>query len=100
MARGVLIADEEPGVDQGPDQGRSRGSACNFGEQGRTCRHRFIARICRGEGAQHRGQGLLDVGRQQVYDFIGAARDCAFEPAERAIMRKGEDPTLATGLVQ
>ena len=87
MPSGVLIADEEPCVDQGPDEGRSRGSACNFGEQGRTCRDRFIARTCRGEGAQHRGWAFWISGASSHRLHRRGAR-LPLEPAERAIMRK------------
>ena len=88
MARGILIADEEPSGDQRLDESRSCRRARDFGEQGRTCRDRFIARTHRGEGAQHRRQCLLDVGRERVDDFIGAARDRPFEAAKRTIRAK------------
>ena len=81
MALGILIADEEPGRDQGIDESRSCRRSRDFAEQGRTCRNGLITRADRGEGPQHRRQRLLDVGRERVDDFIGAARDRPFEAA-------------------
>ena len=100
MARGILIPDEEPGGDQRVDESQSRRRTCHFGERGRTCRNCLIARAHRGEGTQHCRQRLLDVRRERVDDFIGAARDRAFEAAERTICSKGQDSAVPPRLIQ
>ena len=53
VACGILIADEEASGDQRLNESQSLRRARDFGEQGRTCRNRFITRAHRGEGTQH-----------------------------------------------
>ena len=100
VACGILIADEEASGDQRLDESQSLRRARDFGAQGRTCRNRFITGAHRGEGTQHDRQLLLDVRRERVDDFVGAARDRPFETAKCLIRSKGQDAALPPRLVQ
>ena len=100
MPFGILVADEEPGRDQRVDKSRLCRRSGDFGERGRARRNGLLAQAHRGEGAQHRRQCLLDIGRERVDHFVGAPRDRTFKAAKRPIGSKGEQPTVSAGLVE